>query len=71
MRTATWLAILGAAALAAAQDKRGRMPADRAPKVGDEAPNFKLKTLGDPDKEVELKSFKDKKPVVLIFGSYT
>lgn len=51
-------------------DKRGKPP-DRAPKAGSEAPNFKLKTLGDPDQEVELKSFKDKKPVVLIFGSYT
>jgi peroxiredoxin len=54
-----------------AQDKRGQMPPDRAPKVGDDAPNFKLKMLGAPDKEVELASFKDKKPVLLVFGSYT
>ena len=62
------------AALIVAQDKPGDkkgMPKDRAPKVGDAAPHFKLKTLGAPDKEVELSSFKDKKPVVLIFGSYT
>lgn len=43
---------------------------DTAPKVGSEAPNFKLKVL-DGDKELELSSFKGKKPVVLVFGSYT
>ena len=39
-------------------------------KVGDAAPDF---TLADPKgkKETKLSSFQDKKPVVLIFGSYT
>jgi hypothetical protein len=39
-------------------------------KVGDQAPNF---TLSDPSgkREVTLSSFQGKKPVVLIFGSYT
>lgn len=39
-------------------------------KVGDAAPDF---TLPDPagKKEVRLSAFKGKKPVVLIFGSYT
>lgn len=39
-------------------------------KLGDPAPDF---TLADPKgkNEVTLSSFKDKKPVVLIFGSYT
>jgi hypothetical protein len=39
-------------------------------KVGDPAPDFSLPVLKK-DKEVKLSSFKDKKPVVLIFGSYT
>ncbi len=43
---------------------------DTAPAVGSYAPNFKLKTM-DGAKEVELASFKGKKPVVLVFGSYT
>ena len=39
-------------------------------KVGDAAPDF---TLADPNgkSEVTLSSFKGKKPVVMIFGSYT
>ena len=49
--------------------QRGRR--DRSPKVGDKAPNFKAKVIGA-DKHVELKDMlKKKKPVVLIFGSYT
>lgn len=39
-------------------------------KVGDEAPGFKLKSA-DGKKEVDLASFKGKRPVVLVFGSYT
>lgn len=39
-------------------------------KVGDIAPDFLLPDLKK-TKEVKLASFKDKKPVVLIFGSYT
>jgi len=38
--------------------------------IGDEAPTFKLKSL-DGKKETDLKEFRCKKPVVLIFGSYT
>jgi hypothetical protein len=41
-------------------------------KVGDVAPDFTLPVVKDKDKkDVTLSSFKDKKPVVLIFGSYT
>ena len=41
-------------------------------KVGDVAPDFTLPVMKDKDKkEVTLSSFKDKKPVVLIFGSCT
>jgi len=43
---------------------------DAAPVVGSEAPNFKLKRLHSED-TIELASFKGKKPVVLVFGSYT
>lgn len=43
---------------------------DLAPALGSVAPNFTLKTL-DGKREVELASFRGKKPVVLVFGSYT
>lgn len=55
------------------QRTRGRnrsRTADKAPKVGDAAPDFKLKSL-DGKSETQLSSFKGKKPVVLFFGSYT
>ena len=39
-------------------------------RVGDPAPDFTLPDMKK-TKEVSLSSFKDKKPVVLIFGSYT
>ena len=40
------------------------------PAVGQYAPDFALKALHG-GKTVELSSFRGKKPVVLIFGSYT
>lgn len=43
---------------------------DDAPSVGTRAPDFKLKRLAS-EGFVELASFKGKKPVVLVFGSYT
>lgn len=39
-------------------------------KVGDKAPLFKLKSP-DGKEATDLKSFWDRKPVVLFFGSYT
>lgn len=39
-------------------------------KVGDNAPDFALKSL-DGKQTVTLSSFREKKPVVLLFGSYT
>ena len=39
-------------------------------RVGDPASDFKLKTK-DGNREVQLSSFKAKRPVVLVFGSYT
>jgi len=50
---------------------QSRPGALEGPKVGAEAPDFQLKTLADAKKEVKLSDFKEKKPVVLIFGSYT
>ncbi|MBI2980550.1 MAG: redoxin domain-containing protein [Chloroflexi bacterium] len=41
-----------------------------APKVGDVAPDFKLCDANG-ENPVRLSSFRDQKPVVLIFGSYT
>lgn len=38
--------------------------------VDDMAPDFKLKTM-DGKRTVELRQFRGKRPVVLIFGSYT
>jgi hypothetical protein len=70
------LAVLGvlAAADASAQSRleASRRPreAEGATRVGDPAPDFKLKGLGQKDETVVLSSFKGQKPVVLIFGSY-
>jgi len=43
---------------------------DNVPKVGSKAPDFKLKTA-DGKKTVKLSGFRGKKPVVLVFGSFT
>lgn len=59
--------ILAAAVAMTAQRDR---PQAGALAVGQEAPNFKLKALGK-DEYFELKSMRGKRPVVLIFGSYT
>ena len=40
------------------------------PSVGRLAPDFRLK-LHDGDKEVSLSDYRGKKPVVLVFGSFT
>jgi peroxiredoxin len=52
------------------QMEKDRKERDDAPAVGSEAPNFKLKTA-DGKSEIELTSLRGKKPVVLVFGSYT
>lgn len=59
---------------ARAQDDKKPVKQDRkeaAPNPGDVAPPFTLKMLDDATKQVELASFRGKKPVVLFFGSYT
>ena len=50
--------------------KRQKLLDDQAPKVGDLAPDFTLfDTSGT--KSVTLSDFRGKKPVALVFGSYT
>jgi len=72
---------LGSAHLVAQEDGDGSrrrregmrermMRDDNAPKVGDVAPVFTIKSL-DGKSETDLASFKGKKPVLLFFGSYT
>lgn len=41
-----------------------------APRVGEPAPDFSLKTL-DGEETIALSNFRGDRPVVLIFGSYT
>ncbi len=43
---------------------------DDAPKKGDHAPDFTLRTL-DGEDYVTLSDYRGDKPVVLVFGSYT
>ena len=75
------LALAGGQAVAQDEDNEARrsrrtqmrermMRDDGAPKVGDVAPAFTLKSL-DGKSETDLASFKGKKPVLLFFGSYT
>jgi peroxiredoxin len=42
----------------------------RAPKVGDVAPDFELCDVNGKN-SIRLSDFRDRKPVALIFGSYT
>ncbi|MCX6909712.1 MAG: redoxin domain-containing protein [Verrucomicrobia bacterium] len=68
------IALLVAANAALGQQRPGQHGGDlRMPdtlRVGDAAPDFKLKTK-DGSREVTLSSFKGKRPVVLVFGSFT
>ena len=51
-------------------EKKTKQKTDNAPKIGEMAPTFKLMSL-DGKEETNLADFKDNKPVVLFFGSYT
>jgi hypothetical protein len=64
------LVLVSSAAVAQQQGPPGRSGEDAAPKVGDIAPLFTLKSL-DGTSEWSLEEFRDSKPVVLFFGSYT
>lgn len=51
---------------------QGQRPVEGNLKVGDPAPDFALKYENLEKKGVvKLSAFKDKQPVVLVFGSYT
>lgn len=41
-----------------------------APKIGDQAPDFELRDMNG-ENPVRLSDFRGKKPVALIFGSFT
>jgi|BART01.1.fsa_nt_gi peroxiredoxin len=42
----------------------------RAPKVGDQAPDFELTDVSG-ERQVRLSDFRGNKPVALVFGSFT
>jgi len=52
------------------QEMFGQSQETDGPNVGQEAPDFTLRTL-DGEGTVTLSQFRGKKPVVLVFGSYT
>ena len=52
------------------RQSRGRMAESNGLKVGEMAPQFKLKSL-DGKSETDLAVIRANKPVVLMFGSYT
>ncbi len=65
------LIVLSAPGLSAQGGPRPR-PGGDGPAVGDRAPLFKARALGKKeDLELEKLLAKEKKPVVLIFGSFT
>ncbi|MBI3837337.1 MAG: redoxin domain-containing protein [Planctomycetia bacterium] len=68
--------LLFSAALAKQKDGESRRPGPESPrregtpKAGDVAPDFTLATL-DGKQQVRLSDFRGKRPVALVFGSYT
>lgn len=60
------------AGMAVAQEARpaGQMPRQGTLKVGDLAPDFELTVRGG-EQKVRLSSFRGRRPVALVFGSYT
>ena len=50
---------------------RGERGGGAAPQVGDPAPDFELPFAKNEDKSARLSSFAGKRPVALVFGSYT
>jgi hypothetical protein len=64
--------ILCMAGMAVAQDARpaAQMPRQGTLKVGDLAPDFELTVRGG-EQKVRLSSFRGRRPVALVFGSYT
>ena len=68
--TAVLSAVLVVSLPAAEARRRGDLRMPDTLKVGDAAPDFKLRTV-DGTGEVQLSSYRGKRPVVLVFGSYT
>ncbi len=64
------IVLLMLAADSASAQRSQRSRDDGAPKVGEKAPLFKLKTL-EGNEVVDLAEVIKAKPVVLFFGSYT
>ncbi|NQT54514.1 redoxin domain-containing protein [bacterium] len=62
--------LLAVPALPARAGARRNRPCEGSLKVGDPAPDFTLKQL-DGKGTVALSSLRGKRPVVLVFGSYT
>lgn len=66
-----WVVMMALCAVTTAQQRRaGDSRREGNLKIGDPAPDFDLKRLHEKGR-VTLSSFKGKRPVVLIFGSYT
>jgi hypothetical protein len=73
MMRAVALLLWFSCALAPVRGQGGRAPSRRAAdrlRVGTPAPDFRLRTL-DGNSAVRLASYRGKKPVALVFGSYT
>jgi hypothetical protein len=51
--------------------RRGPRQPSQTPQSGDAAPDFELPRAEDETKTVRLSSFAGKRPVALVFGSYT
>jgi len=51
--------------------RNAQRPAEVVPQIGEVAPDFELPYVEDMEKTIKLSSFRGKKPVALIFGSYT
>ena len=69
---ACWVPLMGDTKPDEEPKKESKKKADRkqAPKLGTVAPLFKLKML-DSDKQVDMKGFHGKRPLILFYGSYT
>jgi hypothetical protein len=70
MKTRLLLIAFFLASVAAAQQPQRPVPRDGSLKVGDWGPDFELAVRGSTQK-VRLSSFRGRKPVALVFGSYT
>lgn len=64
------MTLLCSTTLVAQMPREKDRPLDGKLAIGDVAPDFKLRSLVGKD-EVRLANSRDKRPVVLVFGSYT